>query len=153
MFRPLRRLTGKSRFASLLGVTLILGMIISQITPAIQPVRAVPAMDHHNSEIFWTDEAPPPGESSGGLQLELSEGVEQAGPVEQIPLAPAEPLSADRTQVILDRLPPLAVEAEDVTEFRLPPKTLPPPRPAPRLTSPSRPKRTQRRRPMSKPAP
>ncbi len=54
MFRPLRRLTGKSRFVPLLGVTLILGMIISQITPAIQPVRGrVPAMDHHNSEVIW----------------------------------------------------------------------------------------------------
>ncbi len=129
MFRPLRRLPGKSRFASLLGVTLILGLIISQVTPAIQPVRAVPAMHPQNSEVIWTDEASPPGEPSGGLQLELSEGVEQAGPVEQIPLAPAEPLSADKTQAILDRLPPLAVEAEDTAEFRLPPESLPPPRP------------------------
>ncbi len=132
MFQPTRRFPAKFRTASVLAILLILGLVISQVSPIIQPARAATAMHPTNQAIPLTDEAVSSSSSAPtteGLQLALSEGVEQQGPVTQVPLAPSRPLSADETQQILDRLPSLAVEAGDQSEFRLPPEVLPPPRP------------------------
>jgi hypothetical protein len=62
------------------------------------------------------------------MTIVLSPGAEQPKQAEPRPVAATEPLSAAETQALLDRLPPLPVEADDEQEFRLPPESLPAPR-------------------------
>ena len=62
-----------------------------------------------------------------GLQLVLSDGVEQPSDVEANPVAETVPLSEEEAQRIFERLPELEVEADDTQDFRLPEELLPPP--------------------------
>ncbi|MCB0063420.1 MAG: hypothetical protein KDE19_14965, partial [Caldilineaceae bacterium] len=75
------------------------------------------------------DEPTQPTSQTTGLQIALSEGAEQPAAVEQPPLAPAEPLSDETIQTLLDRVPDLEMATGDQVEFRLPEAVLPPPRP------------------------
>ncbi|MBV9958819.1 MAG: hypothetical protein JO360_10375, partial [Acidobacteria bacterium] len=63
-----------------------------------------------------------------GLQFRLSEGAEVSAPANANKPATAEPLSAGETQNILNRLPPVKVEAADEQDFALREKSQPPPR-------------------------
>ena len=62
------------------------------------------------------------------LLIRLSEGREQAQEAVSLPVTSGEPLTGEEIGLILARLPPLAMEPEDQTEFRLPEDSLPPPR-------------------------
>ena len=62
------------------------------------------------------------------MTIVLSPGAEQPEQAEPHPVAATEPLSAEETQALLDRLPPLPVEVGDEQAFRLPPESLPAPR-------------------------
>jgi hypothetical protein len=63
-----------------------------------------------------------------GLQFSLSEGVEQPQAAAALDQPPVTPLAPDEVEALLDRLPPLTAETEDVQELALPPTTIPPPR-------------------------
>lgn len=78
------------------------------------------------AQIILEDEPTTPTQ---GLQITLSEGVETPDIVEQPPLAPAEPLSDEAIQALLDRVPQMDMPEGDQVEFRLPEEVLPPPRP------------------------
>jgi uncharacterized protein YfaS (alpha-2-macroglobulin family) len=62
------------------------------------------------------------------LHISLSKGQQQAGVEESLPIATGEPLSDDEVNAILDRLPTLTAAPDDVEEFNLPDRSLPPPR-------------------------
>lgn len=82
-------------------------------------------------------EGPIIGQSGAGrFSFRLSEG--QAVPEEAVVLTVVggEPLSAEDTQAVLDRLPPLAGEEGDETDFNLPPDLLPPPQPGETVAEP-----------------
>lgn len=70
-----------------------------------------------------------------GLRIELSDGSEQPTDPEQLPVAESDPLSDEQLQPVLDRLPELETEAEDVQEFRLPEDSPPPPRTGETITT------------------
>ena len=63
-----------------------------------------------------------------GLVLRLSEGVPEAAGVTQTPVGPAEPLTEQETQKVLDRLPAMTPEPDQTRDFALREKSLPPPR-------------------------
>ena len=63
-----------------------------------------------------------------GLTIVLSDGAAQPSEASQLPVAESTPLTADEVQQISDRLPPMEVEAGDQEDFRLPDRSLPPPR-------------------------
>ena len=64
----------------------------------------------------------------GGLRFLLSQGTEQLAGQKRIPLAVSASLSAAEAQQVLDRLPPLQTEGEDIQDFAFPKRSLPPPR-------------------------
>ncbi len=66
--------------------------------------------------------------AQNGLRFRLSEGREQAERAAPDPPAPAELLSAAETKKLLDRLPNLTPDANDVQDFKLRESSLPPPR-------------------------
>jgi alpha-2-macroglobulin len=70
---------------------------------------------------------PPRIDRPAGLTFRLSEGSE-GPPATARPPAPSEPLSADETQRVLDRLPPLTADADEEKDFALREASLPPPR-------------------------
>jgi uncharacterized protein YfaS (alpha-2-macroglobulin family) len=92
--------------------------------------------------IIFTLLAPPPaggaaveggqetvgGGVQNGLRFRLSEGREQVERPAPDPLAPAEVLSAAETKKLLDRLPQLTPDANDIQDFTLRERSLPPPR-------------------------
>jgi hypothetical protein len=64
-----------------------------------------------------------------GLQFRLSEGVAQTEAAKpSTPLAPASELSQSETENILNRLPPMKIDANAVQEFAMREGSLPPPR-------------------------
>src|SRR5688500_16336897 len=63
-----------------------------------------------------------------GLTFRLSEGIEGAGSREKQQLAPADPLSADRSADLLKRLPAIKVEPDDTKDFAKRIGTLPAPK-------------------------
>ncbi|MBC7231926.1 MAG: Ig-like domain-containing protein [Chloroflexi bacterium] len=73
---------------------------------------------------------------TGGMRFALSQGSEVPIQPTTVPAAQTEPLSPEEIQAVLDRLPPLAMEPEDKQEFRLPPETLPAPRPGETIQQP-----------------
>jgi uncharacterized protein YfaS (alpha-2-macroglobulin family) len=66
---------------------------------------------------------------SSGMRLALSQGSEIVTRPEPVPTAETEPLSPQEAEAVLSRLTPLEGQAADQQEFRLPPETLPAPRP------------------------
>jgi uncharacterized protein YfaS (alpha-2-macroglobulin family) len=83
-------------------------------------------------EIFMGDA---PTAAGDGLQIILGEGSEQLQPSEVITPAPALPLDAAATQLVIDRLPPLTTQVTDVVELHLPEDSLPPPQTGATLTT------------------
>src|SRR5258708_1352924 len=100
--------------------TLILGVLVSSLgagsadvpRPAPPRAPAKPAL---------------PAAEPTGPGFRLSEGTEEA-PAARTAVASSPLLDARDTQRVLDRLPPLTVEAGDAVEFALREKSLPPPR-------------------------
>ncbi|MFH1086681.1 MAG: Ig-like domain-containing protein, partial [Chloroflexota bacterium] len=93
--------------------------------------------------------APPPAVSGGagagvvaapaarevsGMQFRLSAGAEAPMVAERLPVAQGQPLSDEETRALLARLPALEMASEDVQPFRLPPQSLPAPRPGQTIT-------------------
>jgi hypothetical protein len=68
-------------------------------------------------------------EQMKGLAFSLGEGAEAPAAVDRPAVAVSSPLSAAQVQAVLNRLPGLEPEAGDVQAFKLPPKSLPAPRP------------------------
>jgi len=72
----------------------------------------------------------PDGEfEQDGLQILLSEGMEQPDVRPEDQSVQGEPLTDEEIQAVLDRLPVLETEQSDEAEFRLSEELLPPPRP------------------------
>lgn len=65
------------------------------------------------------------------MDITLSQGSDSPTAQEQeaVPVAEGRPLSPQEREAVLRRLPPLLHEARDEEDFRLPPETLPAPRP------------------------
>lgn len=132
-----RMLTSRRTFA-VLAILLIAGLVIGPMLPVYSsPLQSRPFYpaaatgSGMRQEIMPMAQIDQPGSSSGttGLPIALSEGAQQpVSPLEMPPPSPAQPLDAATTQTILDRLPPLATEVEDVQELRLPEESLPRPR-------------------------
>ena len=80
------------------------------------------------------------GES--GMRLALSAAAEQPVAQASVPLAPSEPLTTDQALAVLMRLPPMPTDPEQAQPFRLPPQTLPAPRPGQTLQQPFPPPQT-----------
>lgn len=91
---------------------------------ALAPARATGSGVNMN-----TLQAGPVPTTPGGLDIILSEGSEAPQQAITSTATAGEPLSAEETAALLDRLPPLEQEAGDEQEFRLPPDSLPPPSP------------------------
>ncbi|MCC6454277.1 MAG: hypothetical protein IT328_04990 [Caldilineaceae bacterium] len=126
----MRRWARSRRTLALLAIVLIAGMVAAPLLTVNNQVQASSRMApilRNPSQKIRTDGASSSGESGTGLQIVLSEGQEQLQPVESVPSAPATPLDEAAVQVIADRLPPLATEAGDVQDFRLPEESLRPP--------------------------
>lgn len=130
MSAPSAPSSGRRSRSALLNYLLIVSMLVTQMwlpvsAAAPAPQALAPAGGRMN--LSGAQAAPPIPIGSGGLHYTLSEGSEQPGAAVTNTVAAGEALSAEETQALLDRLPPLEGEAEDVQEFRLPVDSLPPP--------------------------
>ncbi|MCL4860764.1 MAG: hypothetical protein KJZ93_15215 [Caldilineaceae bacterium] len=124
---PNRWRRSPSQRYTIVVLMLVVSLLLPLVWPGHQPGPVEAKMLRRNAA--QPAQPLPPDGASGGLQLTLSEGSQQPTAPELIPPAPAEPLSAEETQALLDRLPPLVAEETDVQEFRLPVESLPAPRP------------------------
>ncbi|MGQ9492626.1 MAG: alpha-2-macroglobulin family protein [Anaerolineae bacterium] len=122
---------------TLLLLLLVAGMIMGCVAPATPTPTKVPVVtDEHRltlirSAALFTAEG-----GTGGMRFALSQGSEVPIQPTHVPLAEAEPLSPEKAQTVLDRLPPLIAALEDRQEFRLPPETLPAPHPGETIQQP-----------------
>jgi uncharacterized protein YfaS (alpha-2-macroglobulin family) len=116
------------RVGPFLQRTLVFVLVVSQLAGAavFAAPSGAPASSRDRQD--YIVEPPQPNGTGGGMTIELSEGEASGGAVEVLPPAETAPLSAEETAALLDRLPPLPVEAADEADFRLPPSTLPAPR-------------------------
>ena len=78
-------------------------------------------------------ETPSPAPTVDGLEITLSEGSEQPQEAVTRTVTVGEPLSADETAALLNRMPPLEAAVADQVDFRLPPAPVPPPSPENRI--------------------
>ncbi len=127
MHNPLSTAVRSKRHMPFIALFLIISMVIPPLLPAMSVKASEPVID----ESFFMDTAVGKQASStsdNGLQLLLSDGQQQAQSVEENPVAVSTPLSAEETQVILDRLPALPSNEQVQTDFRLPPQSPPPPK-------------------------
>ena len=81
------------------------------------------------SSMSVSEVAPGQPVGDGGLIFGLSDGTPGGDAVAQLPVAPAEPLSADETAALIARLAALTGQTGDKVDFNLPEAILPPPRP------------------------
>ncbi len=120
-------------FALILGLLLI-GCASASSAGSVQ--AATVGISHQGGDAVMVSsmsvsEVVGPGQSGGdgGLVFELSDGSPDGGAVAQLPVAPADALSADETAALLARLPALTGQTGDKVDFNLPEETLPAPRP------------------------
>ena len=94
----------------------------------VASVNAGPSMAAPSriSASVWAQQ--PPDDESAGLTIVLSDGSEQPSESTQMPVAETTPLTENEVQQISDRLPPMELEVGDTEEFKLPERSLPPPR-------------------------
>lgn len=116
----------RNRWRHLLALFMVVGLIMPPFSMYNMGASTMLTPTKSAKAQFIVDEPTAP---STGLQITLSEGVEQPDVVEQPPLAPAEPLDDEAIQALLDRVPPLEMGESDQVDFRLPEDLLPPPRP------------------------
>ncbi|HKC10926.1 MAG TPA: hypothetical protein VKI41_02585, partial [Vicinamibacteria bacterium] len=100
--------------------TLILGVLVSSLGAGSADVGRPAPPGAPAKTALTAAETTGPG-------FRLSEGTEEA-PAARTAVASSTLLDARDTQRVLDRLPPLTVEAGDAVEFALREKSLPPPR-------------------------
>ena len=112
----------------LLAVLLLTEALLACDSPTKPSVTPVKGADR---ALTYVRPADPVADAGGetGMRLALSEGSELTAPFSSTPLADSQPLSPDETQALLDRLPELEGADEDQQQLRLPPETLPAPRP------------------------
>lgn len=123
-------------FYLFMTIALVIGQLLPMHTLAhsggdtVRSVHSSPVGAASNQGFGVSDAAYPEpiDPNSTAPILTLSEGNQQGGAVEQLPVAPSEPLSDAEVQAILDRLPPLEVDEDDSQDFRLPSESPPPPR-------------------------
>ena len=124
----LRRWARSQRVMALMAILLIASTIASPLLTVNNHVQAystmAPILRSAQQEF---EPGGSSGESGAGLQIILGEGTEQAQAVEAVPTAPATPLDEAAVQQVVDRLPALETQEEDVVDFRLPEESLPPP--------------------------
>jgi hypothetical protein len=70
------------------------------------------------------------------LSVQLSEGKPQMQATGSLPVATGEPLSGERIEAILARLPDMPSQPETQSDFRLAAEPIPPPRPGDTVTEP-----------------
>ncbi len=128
----IRTLLRKRRLQHLLALVLITAQLIP-LTVAAAP--AAPLTRTYDRDEVIIEPPGPPG-TGGGMTIILGEGAAPTETVDRPASAETTPLSAAETQALLDRLPPLPVEAGDAQDFRLPPSTLPAPRTGTVVTQP-----------------
>jgi len=113
----------KRNSVKVLNATLVVLTILGMVMPVTLPIPNV-AAGETNSEIILPDDE----DSGPGLPIELSEGAAQPDEFEPVNRVEGTPMSEAAIQLVLDRLPALAVDDDDQTDFRLPLDSLPPPR-------------------------
>jgi len=113
----------KRNSVKVLNATLVVLTILGMVMPVTLPMANV-AAGETNSEIILPDDE----DSGPGLPIELSEGAAQPDEFEPVNRVEGTPMSEAAIQLVLDRLPALAVDDDDQTDFRLPLDSLPPPR-------------------------
>ncbi|RPJ21799.1 MAG: hypothetical protein EHM33_25185, partial [Chloroflexi bacterium] len=87
-------------------------------------VRSTPAVDGES-----TPQPSDDPEDKYGIDLELRDGKPQPQEPEGLPLATGEPRSLEEINLILARLPDLAANPDEQTDFNFPVELLPAPRP------------------------
>lgn len=123
----------RRRTSSVLTLLVIMGLLMPGLRgSSMRTAMARSPVTGLSSQIIVDDTPTNPGTS--GLQITLSEGVEQPVAVEPVAVTPTEPLAEDGVQAVLDRLPPLETEPADQVALRLPEEVLPPPRPGATIT-------------------
>ncbi|MBM4431078.1 MAG: hypothetical protein FJ026_12135, partial [Chloroflexi bacterium] len=124
-------------WSRLLLAVLLLGQLClacaGPLTPTVSPSRTpttLPSAGNGTGLTYvQTVRSASTGGSEGGMRFALSAGSPMPVLPERVPAGQTTPLSAEQTQTVLRRLPPLEEEASDQQEFRLPAQTLPAPRP------------------------
>lgn len=110
-------------FAALNAVVLASMLFAQSIAPIVAAPASVPANTGSGApmkQIRTTD-------TSGGLDITLSQGSAMAQSPVTNTIAVSEPLTPEETQALLDRLPPIEADVEDEQAFNLPPDSLAPP--------------------------
>jgi uncharacterized protein YfaS (alpha-2-macroglobulin family) len=106
---------------SLVLASLLLGQVVA---PVFASDRSLPAV---TSGAQMAQISSPASDTPTGLDITLSQGSAMAQSPVTNTVAASEPLSAEETQALLDRLPAIETEAGDQVEFNLPPDSLEPP--------------------------
>ena len=113
-----------------LSYLLLIALFLTMMPAAT--VNTAPYAGPHtgpSSDTIVTVSQTDPGDNEpAGLTIVLSDGAAQPSEASQMPVAETTPLTAGEVQQISDRLPPMEVEAGDQEEFRLPERSLPPPK-------------------------
>ncbi len=113
-----------------LSYLLLIALFLTMMPAAT--VNTAPYAGPHtgpSSDTIVTVSQTDPGDNEpAGLTIVLSDGAAQPSEASQMPVAETTPLTAGEVQQISDRLPPMEVEAGDQEDFRLPERSLPPPR-------------------------
>ncbi|MBP7963970.1 MAG: Ig-like domain-containing protein [Caldilineaceae bacterium] len=130
--RATRNRPGRLVFALILGLLLI-GCASASSSRSVQ--AATVGVTNQGGEAVMVSSmsvsefAPGQPVGEGGLVFGLSDGTPGGDAVAQLPVAPAEPLSADETAALIARLAALTGQIGDKVDFNLPEAILPPPRP------------------------
>ncbi|HQJ51548.1 MAG TPA: alpha-2-macroglobulin family protein [Anaerolineae bacterium] len=138
------------RFVPLLSLLLIAGMIAGCVGPATptsgthtpgtgtptprRPTAETGGLTYVRSASYATMTGGTP--SMASLRYTLSQGQETPSQAQQNTLAQTTALTAAEVEVLLKRLPELTGQKEDQVEFKLPPQTLPAPRPGQTIQEP-----------------
>lgn len=138
MRTSLRQWTRTQRLLALLTFWVVVGLVIGPLLPVYSHPQAESNMAPRfgpSSQAVVAPEIGGGGSGGSGLQIFASDSSATSAPVEVLPPTPADPLDDATTQTLLDRLPPLTMEVSDVTDFRLPETSLPPPQSGTTLTT------------------
>jgi len=126
------RLISRRTLLTLISSLVVVSIVVGAAWPAgatiridSRPLRSAPSPVSQEGIPVSANNAPTPA-TINGLELLLSEGAAQPQAPSPIARPASQPLDAAEVQPILDRLPPLELEATDIEEFNLPPQSLPP---------------------------
>ena len=142
MLHPHTRPSARRRIFTILNVLVLASLLLTQA--ALPAAAGVGTRTQSTGDIMpsrGAEAAPaqdyglPPSPGTDGLDITLSEGSEQPQEAVTRTVTVGEPLSAEETAALLQRMPPLETDAADQVDFRLPEALVPPPSPETRIDS------------------